>query len=268
MLSAPDGYPLGVPRRLVTHRPPIGRLRRVWGAAVMAVRHLRTLPVTERHRAEGDATDLPAPWPLALVDRRTKTVADGHGPLYHRTFTVRAVDATHGAAELIETLSQDLDRGVPPHVVTFARERGEPGTMRVGDEYRVYMPAPWDGPVRVLSRNASGFRLGTLDGHLEAGVIEFRAADDGAGVVDVHDRGLGAGGRPGGRDRLPAPRDRAGDPGRALAAVLPRCRAPDRGSPRRAGVRRHAPCPRLRAAGVTNLRSAVGSSQPLLRRRS
>ena len=68
--------------------------------------------------------------------------------------------------------------------VTFARERGEPGTMRVGDEYRVYMPAPWDGPVRVLSRNAYGFRLGTLDGHLEAGVIEFRAADDGAGVVD------------------------------------------------------------------------------------
>jgi Domain of unknown function (DUF1990) len=56
--------------------------------------------------------------------------------------------------------------------------------MRVGDEYRVYMPAPWDGPVRVLSRNASGFRLGTLDGHLEAGVIEFRAADDGAGVVE------------------------------------------------------------------------------------
>jgi hypothetical protein len=184
MLSAPDGYPLGVPRRLTTHRPPIGRLRRAWGAVAMAVRHLRTLPVTERHRTEGDATYLPAPWPLALVDRRTKTVADGHGPLYHRTFTVRAVDATHGAAELIETLSQDLDRAVPPHVVTFARERGEPGTMRVGDEYRVYMPAPWDGPVRVLSRNASGFRLGTLDGHLEAGVIEFRAADDGAGVVE------------------------------------------------------------------------------------
>lgn len=184
MLSAPDGYPLGVPRRLVTRRPPIGRLRRAWGAVLMAVRHLRTLPATERHRAEGDATDLPAPWPLALVDRRSKTVADGHGPLYHRTFTVRAVDATRGAADLIETLSQDLDRGVPPHVVTFARERGEPGTMRIGDEYRVYMPAPWDGPVRVLARTAYAFRFGTLDGHLEAGVIEFRAADAGAGVVD------------------------------------------------------------------------------------
>ena len=268
MLSAPDGYPLGVPRRLVTHRPPIGRLRRVWGAAVMAVRHLRTLPVTERHRAEGDATDLPAPWPLALVDRRTKTVADGHGPLYHRTFTVRAVDATHGAAELIETLSQDLDRGVPPHVVTFARERGEPGTMRVGDEYRVYMPAPWDGPVRVLSRTA--YRVPPRDArraprgrcHRVPGVRRRR------GRRRVHDRGLGAGGRPRGRDRLPAPRDRSGGPGRALAAVLPRRRAPHRRAPRRVGVRRHAPCPRLRAAGLTNLRSAVASSQSLLRRRS
>jgi len=129
-------------------------------------------------------TDLPAPWPLALVDERTKTFAEGHGPLYHRTFSVRVVDAEHGAADLIETLSRDLDRGVPPHVVTFARERGEPGRMLLGDEYRVYMPAPWDGPVRVLARTPYSFRFGTLVGHLEAGQIEFRATDDGAGVLE------------------------------------------------------------------------------------
>lgn len=184
MLAAPDGYPLGVPRRVLSRRPPIGRLQRAWGAVILAVRHLRTLPVTKRQRAEGDATDLPAPWPLALVDRRTKTIADGHGPLYHRTFTVRAVDATLDAAGLVATLAKDLDRAVPPHVVTFARQRGEPGTMRVGDEYRVYMPAPWDGPVRVLARTGDRFRFGTLDGHLEAGIIEFAASDVGHGVVD------------------------------------------------------------------------------------
>jgi hypothetical protein len=150
----------------------------------MLGRHLRTLPVTRRRREPGDASDLPAPWPLALVDERTQTYADGYGPLFHRVFTVRAVGAEHGAAELIETLSQDLDRGAPPHVVTFARERGEPGRMLLGDEYRVYMPAPWDGPVRVLARTEYAFRFGTLDGHLEAGEIEFRAADSGPGVVD------------------------------------------------------------------------------------
>lgn len=184
MLSAPDGYPLGVLRRLLPSPPPTSRLRRGWGAGILAVRHLRTLPITERHRTEGDATDLPAPWPLALVDRRTKAIADGFGPLYHRTFTVRAIDATCDAAGLIEMLCGDLDRAVPPHVVTFARQRGEPETMHVGDEYRVYMPAPWDGPVRVLARTGDRFRFGTLDGHLEAGVIEFRAADAGHGVVD------------------------------------------------------------------------------------
>ncbi|GAA4919716.1 uncharacterized protein DUF1990 [Actinomycetospora succinea] len=150
----------------------------------MAGRHLRTLPILDRAHEDGDGTDLPAPWPLALVDERTKTIAAGHGPLFHRTFTVRAVDARHGAADLVGTLSRDLDAGAPPHVVTFARERGEPGRMLVGDEYRVYMPAPWDGPVRVLARTETSFRLGTLDGHLEAGEIEFRAADVGEGAVD------------------------------------------------------------------------------------
>jgi hypothetical protein len=185
MVSSRSGYPLMMsPRPLLTRRPPLGRLRRGWGALIMLGRHLRTLPHTRRHREDGDATDLPAPWPLALVDGRTKTVADGHGPLYHRRFTVRAVNAAGEADKLIELLSRDLDRGAPPHVVTFSRELGKPGRMLVGDEYRVYMPAPWDGPVRVLARTDRSFRFGTLDGHLEAGEIEFRADDVEAGVVD------------------------------------------------------------------------------------
>ena len=47
----------------------------------------------------------------------------------------------------------------------------------MGDEYVVRMPGPWDGPVRVVERNATGFRLITLEGHLEAGQIRFSAAD-------------------------------------------------------------------------------------------
>ena len=47
--------------------------------------------------------------------------------------------------------------------------------MEVGDEYVVRMPGPWDGPVRVVEVTPTSFRLATLDGHLEAGQIEFRA---------------------------------------------------------------------------------------------
>jgi hypothetical protein len=47
--------------------------------------------------------------------------------------------------------------------------------MAVGDEYVVRMPGPWDGPVRVIHRTPTSFRFATLRGHLEAGVIEFRA---------------------------------------------------------------------------------------------
>jgi uncharacterized protein (UPF0548 family) len=43
------------------------------------------------------------------------------------------------------------------------------------------MPGPWDGPVRVVRTTPRSFRLATLEGHLEAGQIEFRAqAVDGA----------------------------------------------------------------------------------------
>ena len=35
------------------------------------------------------------------------------------------------------------------------------------------------GPVRVVRRDATSFRLATLQGHIEAGQIEFRAAADG-----------------------------------------------------------------------------------------
>jgi len=41
----------------------------------------------------------------------------------------------------------------------------------------VRMPGPWDGPVRVIDRTPRTFRLATLEGHLEAGQIEFRVTD-------------------------------------------------------------------------------------------
>jgi Domain of unknown function (DUF1990) len=45
------------------------------------------------------------------------------------------------------------------------------------------MPGPWDGPVMVVDRTPTSFRFATLQGHLEAGQIEFRtAAEDDGGL--------------------------------------------------------------------------------------
>jgi uncharacterized protein (UPF0548 family) len=57
--------------------------------------------------------------------------------------------------------------------------------MRVGDEFLVRMPGPWNGPVRVISVTPTSFRLATLRGHLEAGQVEFRAVEDGDLRVSV-----------------------------------------------------------------------------------
>jgi Domain of unknown function (DUF1990) len=184
MVSPSAGYPHGMTdSTAAADRPVPGRVKLAAGALRMTVRHLVTLPATRRRRGVGDSANLPTPWPADFVDDRTKNVTDGFGPLFHRVFSVRAVDTDCDAAGLIARITADLDRPAPDDTVRFARERGEPGAVAVGDEYRVYMPAPWDGPVRVLARDDCRFLFGTLEGHLEAGQIEFRAADEGPGRV-------------------------------------------------------------------------------------
>ena len=44
------------------------------------------------------------------------------------------------------------------------------------------MPGPWDGPIRVVEVTPRSFRFVTLDGHLEAGQIEWRARDADSGL--------------------------------------------------------------------------------------
>ena len=73
-------------------------------------------------------------------------------------------------------VTRDPDRVAPTEFASFQKVHGDEGRMAVGDEFVVRMPGPWDGPVRVVERHADSFRLATLDGHLEAGQIEFRAA--------------------------------------------------------------------------------------------
>ena len=83
---------------------------------------------------------------------------------------------------VVERVATDVNRAAPTEFARFVKVHGQKGRMEVGDEYLVRMPGPWDGPVRVVDRTPTSFRLATLDGHLEAGQIEFRVAAESAGL--------------------------------------------------------------------------------------
>jgi hypothetical protein len=159
------------------------RLRTVlgWplGIAVVSWRYMwRTTPL---HRSEetGDATDLSG---LADGHRepgdRQQPPAAGVGPLLHRCYSVDIAGTRMAPDQLIDRLATRLNQAAPEMAV-FRKTRGRGSGVRQGDEFVVRMPGPWDGPVRVTHRDATSFRLTTLEGHLEAGQIEFRAVQAG-----------------------------------------------------------------------------------------
>jgi hypothetical protein len=99
----------------------------------------------------------------------------GHGPLFHRRYRTRIRDSRVSGERLMATIQSDLDKPAPTAFARFQKVLGREGMMVAGDEYVVRMPGPWDGPVRVVDVSECSFRLATLNGHLEAGQIEFRA---------------------------------------------------------------------------------------------
>jgi hypothetical protein len=154
-------------------------LRWPLGLAVVSWRYMwRTIPV---HRTEekGSVADLPEGWNAgdALAGRR-QALASGAGPMLHRRYAVRIMQAAVSPAALIESVAANLNR-VSPEMAVFRKTRGAGDALRRGDEFVVRMPGPWDGPVHVVHKDDTSFRLATLTGHLEAGEIEFRAARDG-----------------------------------------------------------------------------------------
>jgi hypothetical protein len=128
---------------------------------------------------------LPPPFPAEAEPAEVIGPEDGHGPLFHRRYRTRVRDAKRGADELWSALTADLNRAAPTKLARFQKVLGDPNQLRRGDEYVVRMPGPWDGPVRVIDTGPRSFRLATLTGHLEAGQIEFRAADDGLTQFEI-----------------------------------------------------------------------------------
>jgi Domain of unknown function (DUF1990) len=168
----------GFPKRLATaSRWPMG-------VALTSWRYLwRTTPL-HRDEVEGSLeADSPPPLPAELQPTEIQMPEDGAGPLFHRRYRVRIRDSDLSAEELVRRVAAEPDSVAPSEFATFRKVNGSGGRMEMNDEYIVRMAGPWDGPVRVVEREDAMFRLVTLEGHLEAGQIEFRAYEEDVIVV-------------------------------------------------------------------------------------
>jgi hypothetical protein len=146
-----------------------------WPAGIVRVllQRLPGGPAVRRTESHGDEHDLPLPVPPGIRDDRVQYVTDGVGELLHRRYST-VIDGADGTPEAVMAELRADPNCVVPEAAVFQRRAGD-GPMQLGDEYAIRMPAPWDGPVRVIDLTPRSFRFATLWGHLEAGQIEFRA---------------------------------------------------------------------------------------------
>ncbi|QKG21834.1 DUF1990 family protein [Actinomadura verrucosospora] len=153
------------------------------GAGIALWRWLRTARTTHRGRlATGPGFE-----PARIPDRggdRVQGLRQGVGPAYQRRYTVRIVGSPLDAPRLMERLRADVNAASPVEFAVFDKVSGASPRLDLDDEYDVHMPGPWDCPVRVVERAPLSFRFATLEGHVEAGEIEFRARDTGDGEVE------------------------------------------------------------------------------------
>jgi Domain of unknown function (DUF1990) len=162
-------------------RPSLSRRLRTaarWppGIALTSWRYMwRTTPLHRSEVVGSLPADAPPEFPDAVSRDEVQHAEDGVGSLFHRLYRARIRDARLGPEDLIARVTADPDEVAPSEFARFTKVRGDEGAMTVGDEYVVRMPGPWDGPVRVIERTPTSFRLATLEDHLEAGQIRFEA---------------------------------------------------------------------------------------------
>jgi hypothetical protein len=116
-------------------------------------------PVTDR---AGDVDDQP--------------VEIGAGPTFHRRYRTVVRDGALRAEEAMAAIQADPNVLSDLELAPFTKVRGASGEMRVGDRYVIEIAGPWKGAVEVIEVSPRSFRLATLEGHMESGVIEMRAS--------------------------------------------------------------------------------------------
>jgi hypothetical protein len=168
----------------------LSTVRRVarWGLdmAITVLRYAaQRIPVYRRDRGEfpGEPPDFDRELPgdPATLQRPR----EGIGPLFHRSYWIFVTDGSLSGEELISYILKEPNQVAPTEMASFETMSGEPARdLGVGDELIVRLPGPWNGPVRVIDRTPTSFRFATLQGHMEAGEIEFRTRTDDRGFLE------------------------------------------------------------------------------------
>lgn len=176
-------------------------LRRAVGLALGVPRALWShltfpLPVERHDRRAAGADPGPTDRPVTGDPGDVQPRAEGAGPSLRRRYSVRVTAPCRRAAEVMKVVMRDPNTAAPFRVARFVKTAGKLSEMRVGDEYLVWMPGPWNGPVRVADVTPTSFRLGTLQGHMEAGEIEFRAEDEDDALMFTIESSARSGSRP------------------------------------------------------------------------
>lgn len=134
------------------------------------------------HHERRDVDEIVPPFPPVGSDEVVQSFDDGVGPAFHRRYSVVIDRPDADAVATMARVQADLNQVSSQELAPITKVAGVLGTMRSGDRYVVALAGPWSGPVMVAATAPDSFRLVTLEGHLEAGTIEFRAQDlpDGA----------------------------------------------------------------------------------------
>ena len=177
---------VGRPRH--THTTIRRGVRLVLDMAISLVRYaVQRIPTYRRDRGEDPGAppdfDRELPGDPATLQRP----GDGIGPLFHRSYWIHVTDASMSGEELISYILEEPNHVAPTEMASFEDMSGEPARdLQLGDELVVRLRGPWNGPVRVIDRTPASFRFATLQGHMEAGEIEFRTGLDARGFLEFH----------------------------------------------------------------------------------
>ncbi len=127
------------------------------------------------------ATTQPSVHPLNKRDfegnKPLQLTTDGQGPLYYRVYQVDILNPQMSKEALLQLVKDDLNHYTPGELARFEKTKGAENDFKMGDEFNVIITGPWNGPVRVIDVQPDSFTFITLEGHLEAGEIQFRVID-------------------------------------------------------------------------------------------
>lgn len=208
-----DGEPAGP----AADRLGLAGLGLRWSASATCGAPLRCTAARSRARGQICPTRSTAP-----RQPGQQTLEMGVGPMLHRWYAVRIAGSGMTPAALVDLVAERLNQ-VSPEMAVFRKTRGTASALRLGDEFVVRTPGPWDGPVRVVRRDPAAFRLATW-------TVTWRRASSSSGprrtaTPSASRSNAGPGRRPASGPALQQAGPGQGDPAHHVVPLLrPDCR--------------------------------------------